>query len=437
MDEFEKAFEIGDDQAIHDLNQILVQLQCSLLTKINNVNDKSADLKALARAADQARDNAITALMQLRRRLQQAELEGEMSGLRISTELPPPPPIISDAREVVMSPTSHTDVQGSPAAARRVSALSRRESETVVQQPAPAERVNSTSRYDGLSPASSNSADRRTSSVCSVNSVSGNSISLPIPYSAAHPPPVPPSVTAYTTQPARRDSMPAEAAKNRLTNLPSSQLSELPKPNRKNNYLGFCKCAWKLQGGEEKAFVKSSDWSQRSANSSTYSLACDRMHCKFKSPHKSSGNPNVIWNKLVVNETLGIKYRWSFLAKSHVTQKTVESDDYSYQCQFCVFMGIQVSVMNLDMLLEHISVEHRTQGMSDVILDRTSCVSDRICRDGEKFDINLFPTIEGVEADAFITPVPGDVRDPLARSVQPVEKYGEAVRERVYELYAS
>lgn len=222
-----------------------------------------------------------------------------------------------------------------------------------------------------------------------------------------------------------------------MTHIPSRELAELPKPNRKNDYLGFCKCAWRLQSGDEKAFIKSKDWTQRNASSTVYSLACDRFRCEFKSPYKSSGNPNVIWNKLIVDDLHGLKYRWSFLAKSHVTQKNVENEDYSYQCQFCVFMGYQVPVMNLTMLLEHVSVEHRRHAMSDVILDRTSCVNDRICRDGEKFDINLYPPIHGVEADAFISPVLGDVRDPLWRPTQPVEKYGEATtKPSVFELYA-
>jgi hypothetical protein len=220
------------------------------------------------------------------------------------------------------------------------------------------------------------------------------------------------------------------------TNYTSRELAELPKPNRKNNYLGFCKCAWRLQSGDEKAFIKSKDWTQRNAASNVYSLACDRFKCEFKSPYKSSGNPNVIWNKLIVDDEHGMKYRWSFLAKSHVTQKNVVNEDYSYQCQFCVFQGLQVPVMNLQMLLEHINADHRKNPMSDVILDRTSCVADRICRDGEKFDINLYPPMQGVEANAFISPVLGDTRDPFWRPTEPVEKYSETARKpSVFELY--
>ena len=423
LERFGRDFEIGDDQAIFALQQITIQLQCSLLMKIHNLEDQTTDYKALARAADTARDNTMTTLMQLRKRLQQAEIEGDMSKLSISTELTPPPPppkIISDAREVTMSPTVHSGTHDNiPAFRRQPLPPARRESAAEACHSATGYRD---SGYDTLSPAPSHNSDQqRRSTVGSVHSESQS-----IHFNQA-PDTMRAHSTAFADLPSRTTIT--------TTNMPSSQLAKLPKPDRKNNYLGFCKCAWRLQCGDEKAFIKSKDWSQRSAASDTYSLACDRFRCEFKSPFKSSGNPNVIWNKLIVSEEHGIKYRWSFLAKSHVTQKNVVNEDYSFQCQFCVSMGLQVPVMNLAMLLEHIGTEHRRHAMSDVILDRTGCVNDRICRDGEKFDINLYPPIHGVEADAFISPVPGDVRESFMRTVQPVEKYGEA-KSNVYELYA-
>jgi hypothetical protein len=421
IERFGKQYEIGDDQAIFALQQTTIQLQCSLLMKITNVEDHTTDFKALARAADQGRDGTISTLMALRRRLGQAEIEGGLSSLRISTELPPPPPMITtDAREMVMSPVSHGDTLLGPANVQRDSVLSHRVSSLSVPKSVSEHRESVVSRNDTLSPASSHSsAQRRSSTTASVHSQAQSFHFNQAP------------------EPARAQSV-SLAAQPARTNIPSSSLIELPKPTRKNNYLGFCKCAWRLQTGDEKAFVKSKDWTQRSASSTAYSLACDRFKCEFKSPYKSAGNPSVIWNKLVVDDKHGIKYRWSFLAKSHVTQKNVVNEDYSYQCQFCVFSGLQVPVMNLTMLLEHISVEHRKQPISDVILHETGCINDKIAKDGEKFDINLYPAMPGVEADAFISPVVGDLRDPLMRPVHPVEKYGKpsVPRPNVFELYA-
>ena len=411
--QFGKQYEVGDDEAVKALQHITIQLQCSLMMKINTIADSSTDFKALARAADEARDGTITALMNLRKRLQQAEMETDLSSLRISTELPPPPPVITEAREMTMSPASQME---NTASLRRDSVPFHRNGPDFARNSLPAQRASYGSRHDTLSPTSSVSSDQRRKSTMD---------SIPLETQHTHISYVPElgcSLSILSTQPHVGH------------NMPSSQLAALPKPDRKNNYLGFCKCAWKLQGGDEKAFVKAKDWTQRTASSTAYSLACDRWSCEFKSPYKSAGNPNVIWNRLVVDDENGLKFRWSFLAESHVQQKNVVNEDYSYQCQFCVFMGLKVPVMNLAMLLEHISSEHRKHQMSDVILDRTSCVSDRICRDGEKFDINLYPVIHGVEADAFISPVLGDMRDPLMRPVEPVEKYSEIVQS-VYELH--
>lgn len=209
---------------------------------------------------------------------------------------------------------------------------------------------------------------------------------------------------------------------------------ETPGPNRKNNYLGFCKSAWKFQSGDDKAFVKSKDWTQ-SAQSTAYSLACSRFRCEFKSELKSSGNPSVIWNKVFVDELRGIKYRWSFLAKSHVTQKTVVNKDYSYQCLFCAFQGLQVPVMNLTALLEHISCEHRGCSLNDVILDRTGCVNGRICKDGEKFDINLYPTNDDHRAELYSPVFPNDFGEELMGGSR-FSKNSGGMSDKIFELYA-
>ena len=214
----------------------------------------------------------------------------------------------------------------------------------------------------------------------------------------------------------------------------NSKSVDTPKPSRKNNYLGFCKAAWKLQSGDDKAFVKSKDWTQ-SAQSNTYCLACSRFRCEFRSELKSSGNPSVIWNKLFIDKERGIKYRWSFLAKSHVTQKTVTNKDYSYQCLFCVFQGLQVPVMNLTALLEHISTEHRPSPLSDVVLDRTGCVNNRVCKDGEKFDINLVPFFAGNRPEAFPLILHDDLGEEM-KGAQRAQKGLREVSDKVFELYA-
>jgi hypothetical protein len=162
----------------------------------------------------------------------------------------------------------------------------------------------------------------------------------------------------------------------------------LPQPTPENNYLGYCKGAWKLQNGDRKAMSRCKEFNDGWSQSNVYYLACVNSKCAF------SGriNLDVIWSKVWSMEAKGIKLRWQFLAKSHVTQKVVKDDNFAYLCQFCICLGQQPPVFHgTDFYIEHISQEHRGQALSDVILFRTHCVNDRICDDSEDFDINLMP----------------------------------------------
>ena len=158
-------------------------------------------------------------------------------------------------------------------------------------------------------------------------------------------------------------------------------------PSADNNFLGFCKGAVKLQNGDRKGLTKCKDY-MYSAQSNVYYLACSASKCAFAGHY----NPNIIWDKVWVDKPKGIKFRWPFLAKSHVQQKTVKQDQYAYQCLFCVYLGNTTPVMHgMDLYLEHISHEHRGHAISDVVLYKCGAANDRELEDTEEFDINLLP----------------------------------------------
>ena len=55
-------------------------------------------------------------------------------------------------------------------------------------------------------------------------------------------------------------------------------------------------------------------------------------------------------------------------------------------------MGIKDRVVyNESSYLDHVSQEHRWNELDAVVLHRTRCITDRMCKDTEKFDINFFP----------------------------------------------
>ena len=164
----------------------------------------------------------------------------------------------------------------------------------------------------------------------------------------------------------------------------------VPQPNPRNDYLGFCKAAWQLQNGEPKAMKKSKEFNMSSQP--VYWLRCSGSKCEFTTEVDLS----VIWTWTKVWRTKanqGIAYRWPFLAKSHVRQTKTKDRQTLYKCLFCVFGGIHAPIIQgTDLYFDHIVQKHRSSELSQVVLHKTGCINNRICKDEEEFDINLYPT---------------------------------------------
>ncbi|WPH04155.1 Hypothetical protein R9X50_00704100 [Acrodontium crateriforme] len=159
----------------------------------------------------------------------------------------------------------------------------------------------------------------------------------------------------------------------------------LPSPD--NNYLGFCKSAWKLQNGDRKAMTKCREFNDGWSQASVYYLSCSSSKCAFA----GHGDIQTIMNKVWTMERHGIKFRWPFLAKFHVAQQKVKEHKYAYQCIFCVLLGQSSLVIHgTDYYLDHIQ-SHRALDLGEVILHRTKCIVGRVAEDKEDFDINLWP----------------------------------------------
>lgn len=181
-------------------------------------------------------------------------------------------------------------------------------------------------------------------------------------------------------------------------NLRNSSVSiSVPRPAPENGYLGFCKNAIRLQNGDRKALEKRKeihDAYSRTGYShpSIQYLACTSSKCCFAGYQKL----DTIWDKVWTDESKGLKFRWAFLAKSHVMQKKAEDKQYAFQCLFCAYAGEPAQAFQgTDCYLEHVA-QHRGR-MGEVLLYKAQCVNDRVCEDGEEFDINLFPPAAGAD----------------------------------------
>jgi len=419
---FGPDFETGDLTAVLALQRITIQLQNSLLGKLRDVEDGDADVLALARAADLGRDNAITTLIALRQRLAQAEQQrSEDRNKPTAVNIPAiqmhpslSPPHIQPARARLSPPPvppKNTD----------------RRSNIPIMPLSPATDI---SRFTYREVEEGQFEIQSTLSSYQGDNDRSSSLYSPYPRRPSTGAGSLPSVsTGVSAQ--RTDS---HESTRQVQSYPLNFILDNSHPSRSNNYLGFCKAAWKLQCGDDKAMTRAKDFT-KSANSKYYFLTCSKSRCSFK-----GRDQNALTNRAITDLARGIRYRWSFLAKSHVFAKSAQDEQYSYLCMFCVFGGHQPMTMNLQALLDHVIQQHRGNGLSEVILHRTSCIQGRICYDNETFDINLLPPEEHRESAPRDS---GFVGSPKSGSEKPgvvaelPDKRQTAVNSNVFELYAS
>ncbi len=183
---------------------------------------------------------------------------------------------------------------------------------------------------------------------------------------------------------------------------------------------GFCKGAIKLQSPVPKDQKKAFSVANRPAGLTGTIPFWQCAKCSFEGPcvttipvvpGKKSSKPEKCFDaKVRVSET-GIRYRWIFLAKSHILLKSLpESQDGSFGafgCIFCTAEGRQRGWRmaphegggngapifgNVGAFMEHLQM-HREEGKGPgaEMQVRARCVIGRIAEAHEDFDINLPP----------------------------------------------
>lgn len=160
-------------------------------------------------------------------------------------------------------------------------------------------------------------------------------------------------------------------------------------PSADNNYGGFCEGAWRLQIGDPKGGMKRRQDVGPGA-STYYFWKCVSKQCAYQGQLLGTKKCPAFDPKVHVSKS-GIRFRWSFLAKSHITQSKVINSQYNYGCIFCCTGNEPTPVFGrIDTLLEHL-LSHQGQSIPPQVLHRAGCVVDRLCTDDEDFDINVPP----------------------------------------------
>lgn len=174
------------------------------------------------------------------------------------------------------------------------------------------------------------------------------------------------------------------------------------RPCKDNNYWGFCKGAWDVREDTKKGLAlrtmpsgmynTKEVWECRQCNfrGNTYSVTQPGKNGK----KKTIVDPNIHTSKS------GIRYRWIFLAKSHVKKKT--SDSVQEECNYgCLICSVELKVTsifgNVDTLMYHMH-EHLSD-MTQKSMLQTRCIVGRVAGADEDWDINMpvFADVSEVE----------------------------------------
>ncbi|GAB7348527.1 hypothetical protein MBLNU459_g6923t1 [Dothideomycetes sp. NU459] len=168
----------------------------------------------------------------------------------------------------------------------------------------------------------------------------------------------------------------------------------LPVPTAQNDYLGFCKGAWRLQNGDSSAFKRRLEFNSGWSSSQVPYLACSSAKCVF-----AGRIPAEKLDKVWHSASRAISFRWRFLAKSHATQSKTTDERYVYLCMFCALTGDPPRAWDgVDTLLAHLAT-HRSHRLPGEVLHRARCVVGRVADDAEDFDINIRPLPDAAAHD--------------------------------------
>ncbi|CEJ61585.1 hypothetical protein PMG11_10115 [Penicillium brasilianum] len=168
-------------------------------------------------------------------------------------------------------------------------------------------------------------------------------------------------------------------------------------PSNDNNYAGFCKGAWKFSSGLGGFKVHSEP---KGYYSMVSKWRC--ATCFFEMPldPDSRRNDPKFNTEVLTHSSTGIRYRWAFLAKSHIKCKRsptgrLGKPNGPFGCIFCCRErgGPVKALEGLDAFMTHLGSEHR-YCVEEALLERARCVVGRVAGVGEDFDVNILPLEE-------------------------------------------
>lgn len=174
------------------------------------------------------------------------------------------------------------------------------------------------------------------------------------------------------------------------------------RPCKDNNYWGFCKGAWATREDPSKGLALTSRPEGMFSTSQVWQCRhclLETSSCSVPHPTKKNKTEAILDDRIHIS-TAGIRYRWSFLAKSHVKKTAYSSRGRGgageeLECNFgCVICSVEGTVTGIygsvDTLMDHIAQEHvYTGNMNHLSMARSKVVVGRTAGDEEEWDVNI------------------------------------------------
>ncbi|KAM0716661.1 hypothetical protein Q7P37_008106 [Cladosporium fusiforme] len=173
----------------------------------------------------------------------------------------------------------------------------------------------------------------------------------------------------------------------RLSSLPKGQNNvwlPLSRPALHNRYHGFCKGAWQIRKAAGEGLQVHL----------TPSLKEPVIHwqcaaCNFNS---KAPNADALPSHILFNQRYNVRYRWTFLAKSHrsASASFAAPDSYEYGCIFCIAQGHDTAGHEkLEHLFVHIMSKHKAAMLTPEIMIKTKAIVGSVIDKTQDWDIVL------------------------------------------------
>jgi hypothetical protein len=170
----------------------------------------------------------------------------------------------------------------------------------------------------------------------------------------------------------------------------------LGRPSKENNYWGFCKGAWT----NREDWRKGLQTQVLPAGLYITKLVWRCKWCAFEGPLFGEKKPYHIDPRVYTALESGVRYKFLFLAKSHVKRKQGKDENTCFGCVVCTNEGKGTSIFgNVETLCNHILLEHAKNGMSEEMQAKNKCIVGRVAEAGEDFDFNILGGLPSVGED--------------------------------------